>query len=416
MRRIAAALLAASLASLFSSCADPSGGRAVVWTDVPELAIAVELFDALPAGGGLEVDWKPDLPEALRSAKGPPALAIGRYLGSAGSRSLFASLDYLLRAGGVNGKSFYPELLAAGVLGGKRILLPVSFNLPLIAFARDSPAIGDGFTLSLAEMSAPAAAYNRMELGAYTRMGFSPRWDGSFLIAALESGGASFAEGKDQSWSARGLEPALGEITAWVSRANGSASLEDDFQFKYLFAPPYRFAREGRALFASLDSSAFFLAPEESRAALDFRWFARDGRVRISDGAVFAGILRGAKGRAKAESFLRWLLGPEAQRAVLERSRRSRATDFSFGVAGGFSSLRSVNEEIFPSFFPALVGHAPPAAAIVAPPALPQDWPALVSAVLAPWAIEATSNPDPAAVAARLAELPGRVVDYRRLK
>ena len=90
--------------------------------------------------------------------------------------------------------------------------------------------------------------------------------------------------------------------------------------------------------------------------------------------------------------------------------------DYSFGVAGGFSSLRSVNEEIFPSFFPALVGHAPPAAALVAPPVPPQGWPALVSEVLTPWAIDASSVAGPDALAAKLAELPGRVADYRKLK
>jgi hypothetical protein len=398
MRRIAAALLAATLASFFASCSGHSGDRAVIWTDVPELAIAVELFDASkvdpsdPSSGAVELHWKPELAAALASAKAPPALAIGSYLGSSPARKNLASIDYLFRGGRVDRSAFYPELLAAGVVGGRRILIPISFNLPVIVFARGASSTGDGFSLSMNEMSAPSTAYNRREGKAnYSRMGFSPRWDGRFLVSALEAGGAGFTQAGELAWNDDGLKKALGEIIDWVGRTNGSAALEDDFQFKYLFSPPYRYVKEGRSLFAYMDSSDFFRAPEERRTGIDFRWFARDGRVRVSDNLVCAALVRGAPGRKTAESFLRWLLEGETQRAILERSRRVRALDYSFGIAGGFSSLRSVNEESLPSYFPALVGHAPPAAALVAPAILPADWPALESAVVTPWAIGATA-------------------------
>jgi hypothetical protein len=427
MRLIAAAALAASLAASLASCSDSSGTSAVVWTDVPELAIAVELFNALPVSLGngrasegastVELLWKLDLAEALRSAKAPPALAIGRYLGSSSVGDRFETLDYLLNRNLVRKGAFYPELLETGKIKGRRILLPISFNLPMIVVARGASSVGDGFTLSLAEMYGSSTAFNRKEGGAYTRMGFSPRWDGRFLISSLEAGGALFAEGKELESKGPGLESALGEIIDWVSRANGSAALEDDFKFRYLFAPPYRYLVEGRALYAGMDSSDFFLAPEKRRAALDFRWYARKGSVFLPDGIVSAGLVRGAPGRKTAEAFLSWLLGSEAQRAILERSRRVHALDYSFGIAGGFSSLRAVNEEIFPAFFPALVGHVPPASKLVASTAalaaLPADWSALETAVLAPWAQEAT--------AARLdglsemmRALPERIKDFRK--
>jgi hypothetical protein len=422
MRLIAAALLAASLTPILASCSGAREGGAVVWTDVPELAVAVELFDSLPGRrsgpSSVELHWKPQLAEALRSAKELPALAVGRYLGGARSRKLFATLDYLLGKGGLSRNAFYPELLEAGVVGGRRILLPLSFNLPVIVFSRGLAAAGDGFTLSLPEMLSQSSAYNRKEGGAFTRMGFSPRWDGRFLVTALQASGAGFAEGRELSWNQRGLEAALGEISDWTYRANGQAALEDDFQFKYLFAPPYRYVDEGRTLFASMDSSDFFVAPEARRAGLDFRWYGREGRITLSDGPAFAGILRGAQGRKAADAFLRWLLTPEAQRAILERSRRARVLEYSFGFAGGFSSLRSVNEEIFPAFFPGLVGHAPPATLLAAPANLPGDWPALEAAVVAPWAVEATARgaalTGEIVPAASTAELAARIEDYRK--
>lgn len=423
MRSARTALLAASLASLLGSCAPPHDRGAVVWTDVPELALAVEAYDATrdPSGTAIvTLRWKPDLAAALATAADPPALAVGRYLGSSPAKGSFASLEYLLGPGRLDRRAFYPELLAAGLVGGRRVLLPLSFDLPVIAFAKGSPAQGDGFTLSLRDLLAPSAAFNRREGGAYSRMGFSPRWDGAFLVSALQAGGAAFAEGRELSWSEAGLLSALGEIVDWSDRANGPAALEEDFQFKYLVSPPYRYIKEGRALFASMRASALFLLPEERRAELDFRYFARDGRVAVAEGPVCAALIRGAPGRVGAEAFLRWLLSPEAQRAILERSRRARALDLAFGVAGGFSSIRSVNEELLPAYFPALVGHAPPAL-LAAPATLPEDWPELVAAVIAPWAVEATAarpargpaEGTASGLSQKIRELPGRIREFR---
>jgi len=190
---------------------------------------------------------------------------------------------------------------------------------------------------------------------------------------------------------------------------NGSSELEDDFQFKYLFSPPYRWLKDGRTLYAYMDSSELFLLSEEKRAELDFRWFAADGRVPVSDGSVYAGLVRGASGHAAAEAFLEWLLTPEAQRAILERSRDTRAADYGFGVIGGFSSIRSVNEGIFPGFYPDLVGHAPPEEKLTAPSPLPGDWPALQAGVIAPWALEAMAG----AAGASGSPLEARIADYR---
>ena len=421
MRGITAALLATFLALCVASCSGSRDGRAYVWTDVPDLALAVELFDALPEisgdghSGTVEVHWKPDLAEALRSTKSPPALVVGRHLGMVSIRNRFSTLDHILGDDKIKESAFYPELLEAGKTGGRHILLPISFNLPVIVFARGSSSVGDGFTLSLDEMSGPAAAFNKMEGGAFTRMGFSPRWDGRFLVSALEAGGARFMGDEDLTWSDPGFASTLGEIVDWVSRTNRSAVLEDDFQFKYLFAPPYRTVLEGLVLYTCMDSSEYLLAPAKRRDELDFRWFARNGKLPVADGIVAAGIVRGAPGRKTAEAFLRWLLGSGAQRTILERSRRVHALDFSFGIAGGFSSLRSVNEETFPEYFPALSGHAPPAALSIpdAFASTPEDWPALQTVVLEPWAQEATAGKK-ADIPAKIRELSVRMTDYHR--
>ncbi len=418
LRLAAGALAAASLPAL-ASCSGASGDIASIWTDLPELAIAVELYDSSDGPGKVALAWKRDPAEALLAAKGGkgeearPALVVGRRLQGAGLGDRLVSLDgFLKRVPAAN--YFYPELLAGGTIEGRLRLLPLSFNLPAIAFLRSAPASGDGFTLSLADLAAASAAYARP--GAGERMGFSPRWDPRFLVAALDCGGARFGMRKEASqralelgWDASGLASALADLGSWSARVNGSAAREDDFKYKYLYSPPYRWLKDGRALYAYMDSSELFVVGEERRAELDFRWFSGGGRVPISEGAVYAGLVRGAKGGGAALSFLAWLVTPEAQRAILERSRGTRAADYSFGILGGFSSVRAVNEGVFPAFYPDLVGHAPPAERLSVPAPLPPDWPALEAAVLEPWALEASARPQAAAGD----ELAARIADFR---
>jgi hypothetical protein len=428
LRGLATLLVAGLAAASFDSCS-AAGEIAAVWTDVPELAIAAELFNSRGGPAAVRVAWKRDLAESVLAlkateSKAAPALLVGRRLGGAELRDRLSSVDFLLKRES-DRDSFYPQLLAGGVIGGKRVLLPLSFNLPAIAFLRGSPAAGDGFTLSLEDIAAPSAAYRRPEGGSGARMGFSPRWDARFFLAALDSGGARFggvyrevdSPGRSRAelgWDPQGLTAALTELGLWSARVNGSAALEDDFRFKHLFSPPYRWLKEGKTLYAHMDSSELFLVSEEKRAELDFRWYSSDGRVPISEGAVYAGLVRRSSGSAAAQAFLRWLLTPEAQRAVLERSRESSASNYSFGVAGGFSSIRSVNEGVFPSFYPALVGHAPPADKLAEPARLPLDWPSLKTAVLIPWALEASSRAPGASRGNPGDELAARIADYRK--
>jgi hypothetical protein len=425
LRILRAGLIAFVVAASFDACAGKPGKTARVWTDAPELAIAVELFNARGGPVAVQLAWKRDLAESFRASKavggseGGPALVVGRRLGGPGLRERLSSVDFLLE-GRLDRDSFYPELLEAGTIDGARVLLPLSFNLPAVVFLRDSPAAGDGFTLSLSDLAAPSTAF-RSSPGGGARMGFSPRWDARFMITALDSGGARFREvdrpGQslpEFGWDPSGLVDALRELGSWSATVNGSAALEDDFQFKYLYSPPYRWLREGRALYAYMDSSELFLVSEEKRADLDFRWYSSGGKVPISDAPVYAGLVRGASGRGAAEAFLRWILTPEAQRAILERSRGSRASGYSFGLVGGFSSIRSVNEGIFPAFYPALVGHAPPADKLAAPSRRPPDWPSLQAAVLVPWALEASSrNAGPPRTDPN-AELAARIAEYRK--
>ncbi len=389
------ALLTVAVLAL-ASCS-PDRDTAVLMTDSPEFAFYVDAFNASQDRYRLELQFRPNIPKALgRETETPPALAVGRFLANDQARSRFVNLDYLFRELILNPSGVYQGLLQRGEFDGRQLLLPLSFNMPLAAWRRgeETPA-KDNFVISLEEIRAAAAARNELKGPAFTRMGFSPRWDPDFLLLYARMSGAAFREGSPLSWSDDGLSSAIGGLRSWSTDVNRSPADEDDFQFKYLYLPRNLSVQEGRIAFAFLDSSRYFLLSEERRAALDYRWIAKGTAVPVLEDALYAGILRRGKGRAAAESFLKWFFREETQRYLLEKTRAMRTSESVFGIAGGFSSIRSVNEKVLPGFYPSLLGHLPPPEYIEAPPALPADWPDLADRVLKPFLLNATGTVPP---------------------
>ncbi len=412
LRRTIPLAAGAALCLALASCSPPDSGPARIWTDVPEMAIAVELFNASQSRHLVEIQWKADLSSAIREAPEPPALAVGRFLKSSSVRDRFQSLDYLFGELVVNQAAFYPGLLGLGNIDGRQVLLPVSFNLPAIVFAKASSGTMRDFTLGMDDLAKATAAWNQRDQQGFVRMGFSPRWDPDFLTLLVNSSGASFRESSPLAWNEAGLGSAIAGVRTWIAKTNASAAMEDEFQFKYLYTPAYQYVSSGRVLFAYMDSGAFFLVPEEKRSALDYRWFAWDGKVPVSDDIVYAAIVRAGANKGAVEAFLKWFYKEDSQRAILEEQRRTRALESYFGLAGGFSALRSVNERVFPLYYPSLLGHLPPANSLSEPKVLPGNWPELKHDIVAPWLLEVTRSQEMPASPGQ--ELAARVADYRK--
>jgi ABC-type glycerol-3-phosphate transport system substrate-binding protein len=408
-----AGLLGAALFGLsVSACALGPRAPAAIWTDVPELALYAELFNGSQSRYRVEVLWKENLEEALKAPGPQPALVVGRYLKSSAVRGRFQALDFLFGELTVNQAAFYPELLSSGSFGGRQLLLPLSFSLPAIVFPANSDAPelaevrGKAF-VGIRDLARASAAFNKKQGAAFVRMGFSPRWDPDFLVIAANADGADFREGRPLAWSDGGLRASIDSLKSWTAKVNGDPASEEDFQFKYLYTPGYKYVADGRALFAYMDSADFFLLPEEKRSALDYRWFAEKGAVPVGPDIVCAAIPLAGRDKAAAEAFLKWFFKEESQKAMLENARKTRTLESSFGLAEGFSSVRSVTERLFPLYYPGLVGHLPPPASLAAPAPLPASWPELKAKVLAPWLLEATagSGGEPGVeISARLAE------------
>jgi hypothetical protein len=57
----------------------------------------------------------------------------------------------------------------------------------------------------------------------------------------------------------------------------------------------------------------------------------------------------------------------------------------TFGIAGGFSALRTVTDRFFPSQYPLLLGNTPALEYITAPETLPIRWESIKTRVVLPY-------------------------------
>lgn len=378
------------------------GGPSRVWTDVPELVLATELFNRSQTRSRIEIEYHPNLSVALKALKSPtfpksgssgssrtrdgePALVIGRHIAGKALLDSYQVLDYLFSEFYITKSAFYPELLDLGSFGGRQLLLPVSFNLPAIIFAKGTWTAPDAHEVDLEAMRVAAREFNTIKSGHYSRMGFSPLWNPDFLSVAARVSGAAFSGSDSLVWNSDGLGSTVRMLRAWSREINTSGSAEREFEFKYLFIPDYRSLAEGRTRFAYMDSTRLFTLPPEVRDQLDFRWFSDGSFIPVDEDMVFAAILRTGKGKGGAEAFLHWLFKEENQKKILDMAAATAARESAFGVAGGFSSLRGVNERILPSFYPELSGKIPRRGRLSAPVLMPENWTALRKDVIIPW-------------------------------
>ncbi|MDR0643150.1 MAG: hypothetical protein LBG07_11920 [Treponema sp.] len=360
---------------------------AVLWTDRPEFALYAEYFNASQDTYKIETRYFESPSQKLtENGEVRPDIVAGSWLKSVSTRSLFRPLDGLFKKDRLSRDSFYQRLLDLGNIDGKQYLLPVSFNIPALIFARDrADQLSNPFTLTLEEIKALGRAFNVENGGGYSRMGFSPAWDDDFLFVTAVLFGAAFREALPLAWDNDALERALSYIESWISESNTGIGAEDDFTFKYFYDPPAKLAINGRILFFYMSSAGLFTLPQERRANLDFRWIAGEETIPISEDMVYLGIYRHTRAKRAAEAFMQWFFRADTQRLFLEAAKDRRLNETRFGIANGFSALQTVTEQIFPQFYPSLLGRMPPGSFLSPPNILPRSWTAMKERVILPY-------------------------------
>jgi ABC-type glycerol-3-phosphate transport system substrate-binding protein len=363
-----------------------AGEALVLWTDRPEFAVYAEHFNSAQDLYKAEVRYSASLALELARTGEYPDIAVGNWLMNAAARTLFEPLDRLFRNKTLGQDDFYPRLLSLGSIENRQYLLPVSFNIPALVFTRDnSGLLSNPFTIGLEETKKLGMEYNQQTGGIYSRMGFSPAWNDEFLFLTAKLFNSGFQEADPLAWDARALEEAILYNQRWIEEANTGFQEVEDFTFKYFYDPPAKLLLSGHILFTYMGSAEFFTMAQDRRSTMDFRWILRNNSIPLNEDIVYYGICKRGRAKKAAEAFTRWFFSGETQTLLLETSRNKRMNESSFGIGGGFSALRSVTEQIFPRFYPGLVGHIPPDDYLSPPSTLPQNWTALKERVILPY-------------------------------
>jgi len=410
--RILPAFLPLLLFISLGSCTLGNSNVAVLWTDRSEFAFYAEYFNASQDKYKVEVRYLESPSQKLTEPGEYPDIVAASWLKSASTRTYFKPLDGIFSKGGLDRSSFYQKLLALGVTDGRQYLLPVNFNIPAMIYAQDlNQPPSNPFIIGMDEIKERGKAYNIENNGVYTRMGFSPLQDDEFLFFASILLGAAFREAAPIAWDPQALEQAVTYLKDWITDANTSVQMEDEFAFKYFYDPPDKLVSSGRVLYVYMDSSRFFILPEERRTNLDFHWLALNEQIPLDEWNVYYGIHKKAKAGKAAEAFTRWFFSAETQKMLLEAEKSKRLNETSFGIAGGFSAMKTVTEQIFPQFYPSLLGHMPPETFLSPMNILPRNWMTIKQRIILPYLRDRIRHPSREEVR----PLERRITDWYRL-
>ncbi|MBQ9495829.1 MAG: hypothetical protein IJR50_09385 [Treponema sp.] len=360
-----------------------------IWTDRAEFVPYVELFNSMHRAQKVLLVYKSNPSQTILSANEPmPDLVIGSWLCTDKMNHVFRPLDTVFDRKGISPALFYPQLLNSGKMRRTQYLLPVSFNLPAVIFAKENAEhVEEDYILSLEQLRAAGKSFNMQQAnGVYTRIGFAPLANDDFLYFAAKAKGAEFRETKTSfTWNSKELSNAVLYLQHWTKDANTSANAERDFIYKYLFMAAHRQVASNRTLFAYTTSDAFFRLPEEQLNALEYRWISENKKIPVEDSFVMLGIPRRSKHPNAAYDFIDWFFNVETQRNILDYTAAQNLGVDEFGIAGGFSAIREVNEQILPLYKTALLSNTPPATMLSVPNYLPSRWNDMKKQIVIPY-------------------------------
>jgi hypothetical protein len=134
-----------------------------------------------------------------------------------------------------------------------------------------------------------------------------------------------------------------------------------------------------------MDSRDLFTLGDDGKKNLDFRWIMENGNVPINEDMVLMGIPKKAKSKGAARAFIQWFFRTETQQLLMDYCKMNRINENVFGICGGFSSLSQVTGQIFPLFYPELLGRMPPSENFMPPNILPANWADIKEHVVLPY-------------------------------
>ena len=367
--------------------------RVVLWTDRPEFAAYAQAFNSAQNEYVVEVVYKDSPASALKGKKvGRWDVAIGPFLNSVSLNDTFMPLESLFSDGTVSKPRFYQNALEKGVQNGHQMLLPFSFNVP--AFMFQSGKIKqefDSFTLTPDSFSAICLDFNKAK-SRHVKSAFSPMWnpESLFFFSILSPRLCSQFETGDQVRQ-QDVDAGLSFVRQLIEELDGGIKAEAEFRGKYLYKNPLELIESNHIFFWYSDVGSFYTLPADRRQNLDFRYYLNgEGKVAACEDMLWLGIPKKGGNTQGAVAFIKWLMNPEVQQDLILRAREMDIR--SFGLAGGFSAMRTVNEDALPQLYPFITTFIPQDDYLAFPDPCPADWYAFKRGALLPYLVQECST------------------------
>ncbi len=376
---------------IFINLSRPEKNKIVLWTDNPELISYIEMFNSEHDMIKVETVYKQNPSRELMKTKKYPDIVIGSYLNSPQVIDNFSRLNRLFGKNRIDKSSFYKSLLPRGAKSGRQLLLPLSFNLPALMFRRGDVSYNiSNFVVTTANIEEISKTFNGNS--SKGSLAFSPRWNSDMLYYSAVMNKADFRrnDSKKLSWNMEGIEKSLEQSRAFIRNINGGITRDRLFEEKHLYKPAENLIAEQRIFFAYTDLRDFYAIGQQKRNGLNFRWLANEDKIPVCDDVIYAGIPKHAANRKGAQIFFLWFFDHKKQEAIMESVKTKRIR--TFGLCSGFSSIRTVNEQVFPKYYPLLVGHIPPQEILSFPAPLPVEWEQVKNEVIKKWFYKEAGN------------------------
>ncbi len=389
-------IAAAAVIPFLTGCFLIDQKTVILWTNIPEAAVYVELYNASQTDFRVELVYAEDPSEYQRLVSdGAPDIVLSENLASNAIIEAFSPLDKLIEKGRINEESLYADLYSL-CKREHTMVLPVSFNIPAIMYRQDSVSRNhSGIKISPEQLKAESAVFNKSGTERFRVTGFAPSWDTDFLLYNAFAAGSDFSETEEGSliWNDSKLAESIDFCREWTENINSGYQEEKDFTITYCYDPGYKLLNTGRIGYYYTDLRSFFTIPAEDRSTLEFNWLGSGTGIPVCEDIVYIGIPSRSRKKKTAEEFIVWMMNENTQKMLLESSQFKRSR--GFGICGGLSSVINVNEFIMPTFYKRLIGKIPPQEYLNFPSNLPAEWQDIRSDVIIPWLLDQCSeNPE----------------------
>ena len=367
--------------------------RIVLWTDRPEFAAYAQAFNSAQEEYVVEVVYKGSPASALQGKKpGRWDVVIGPFLNSVSLNDTFMPLESLFSDGTVSKPRFYQNALEKGSRGGHQLLLPFSFNVP--AFIFQSGKIKqeyDSFALTPDSFSAICLDFNQAK-SRHAKSAFSPLWnpESLFFFSILSPGLCSQFEAGSEVRQ-QDVETGLYQVRQMIENLDGGLKAESQFREKYLYKNPLELLDSGHIFFWYSDVGRFYSMPAENRSNISFRYYLNgDDKIAVCEDMLWLGIPKKGGNTKGAVAFIHWLMNSDVQQDLILNAREMDIR--TFGLAGGFSALKTVNAEVLPQIYPFITSFLPHEELVAFPDACPPDWYAFKNGAIIPYLVQECSG------------------------